>query len=353
MMRLEQAVSLIKPLNAAAQQQAQQRWASIAKPLGSLGKLEKAVVQIAGITGSAKVDLSKRCVVVMCADNGVVEEGVTQTSNEVTAVVTENFTKGETSVNNMAKVAGAKVFPVDIGVAREVDGDGLIHAKVAYGTRNLAKEPAMTRTEAVAALEVGIRLVGQLKEEGYGLIATGEMGIGNTTTSSAMAAVFCDRSVEEVTGRGAGLSSEGLCRKIEVIKKAIALHVPNPEDGLDTLCKLGGLDIAGLAGVFIGGAVYGVPVLIDGFISAVSALTAVKICAGVEPYLLASHVSKEPAGQLMLDTLHLSPFLNCDMCLGEGTGAVAVMPILDMACAVYNNMSTFQEISIEEYQPLT
>jgi len=352
-MTLEQAISQIGPLNAAAQQQAQRRWDSIAKPLGSLGLLEKAIVQVAGITGSAQVDLSKRCVVVMCADNGVVEEGVTQTSSEVTAVVTENFTKGETSVSNMAKVAGAAVIPVDIGVARQVEGPGLVHAKVAWGTKNLAKEPAMTREEAVAALEVGINLVGKLKDEGYRLIATGEMGIGNTTTSSALAAVFCRRSVEEVTGRGAGLSSEGLIRKIEAIKRGIALHKPDPEDGLGVLAALGGLDIAGLAGVFLGGAAYGIPVLVDGFISAVSALTAVKICPAAEPYIMASHVSKEPAGQLLLDTLNLLPFLTCDMCLGEGTGAVAAMPILDMACAVYSNMSTFEEISIEEYQPLT
>ena len=352
-MTLEQAIAAIKPLDTQAQQRAQYRWDHIAKPLNSLGLLEKALVQIAGITGSDKIDLSKRCVVVMCADNGVVEEGVTQTSSDVTAVVTENFTKGATSVCQMAQVAGAKVIPVDIGVANEVDGPGMVHAKIAWGTKNFVKEPAMTREEAVKALETGINLVASLKEEGYRIIATGEMGIGNTTTSSALAAVFCRRPVEEVTGRGAGLSSEGLNRKISAIKRGIALHQPDPEDGIDTLAKLGGLDIAGLAGVFLGGAACGVPILVDGFISAVSALTAVKICPAVAPYIMASHVSKEPAGHLLLDTLGLRPFLTCDMCLGEGTGAVAAMPILDMACAVYNDMSTFAETSIEEYKPLS
>ena len=195
-------------------------------------------------------------------------------------------------------------------------------------------------------------MVGELKEKGYQIIATGEMGIGNTTTSSAVAAVLLKEQVENVTGRGAGLSTEGLTRKIHAIHRAIERNRPNPEDGVDVLSKVGGFDIAGLAGVFLGGAVYRVPIVIDGFISAVAALAAVTICPTAGDYMLASHVSKEPAARMILDKLGVSATLHADMCLGEGTGAVAYFPILDMACAVYNGMSTFQEVHIEEYKPL-
>ena len=352
MVSLQQVINGIKPLDEKAMGLAQRRWNTIAKPLGSLGLLEETIIQIAGMTNDHQVCLDKRCVVVMCADNGVVEEGVTQTSSEVTAVVTENFTKGETSVNNMANIAHAKVIPVDIGVARDVEGEGLIHQKIAYGTKNMTKGPAMTREEAIKAVEAGIHIAVRLKEEGYRIIATGEMGIGNTTTSSAITSVFLHKSPEEVTGRGAGLSSEGLKRKIDVISKAIEINNPNPNDPLDVLSKVGGLDIAGLTGVFLGGAFCELPVVIDGFISAAAALCAVRICPQVKGYLLPSHVSNEPAGTLLMSALELEPFLHAKMCLGEGSGAVAIFPILDMACAVYNNMSTFSDIQIEEYQPL-
>lgn len=350
MILLEQVIKQIQPLCQEAMEQAQIRWDSIAKPLRGLGRLEQAVIQIAGITGSQEVQLKKRAVVVMCADNGVVCEGVTQTGQEVTAVVSENFVKGTTSVNQMAKVAGAQVIPVDIGIASDVQG--LRNKKIAYGTKNLAKEPAMTRQQAIEALEVGINLVAELKQDGYQILATGEMGIGNTTTSSAIAAVLTGCAVEEVTGKGAGLSAQGLKIKKQVIETAIERHRPDPEDAIDVLSKVGGFDIAGLAGVYLGGAFQRIPIVVDGFISAVAALVAIRICPEVQHYLIPSHVSKEPAGKMLLEQLHLKPFLTCEMCLGEGTGAVALFPILDMALAVYQNMSTFSEIKIEEYQPL-
>lgn len=221
-----------------------------------------------------------------------------------------------------------------------------------YGTKNFVKEPAMTREEAWHAVLVGIDMVKELKEKGYATLATGEMGIGNTTTSSAVAAVLLDKPVEQVTGRGAGLTSEGLERKIWVIKEAIALHRPNPEDPLDVLSKVGGLDIAGLAGVFLGGALYRVPVVIDGFISETAALCAARMVPTSAEYMLPSHVSKEPAGQMLLDALGLSPLLTCNMCLGEGSGAVAVMPLLEMGLQVYRQMSTFEEINVEQYEVL-
>lgn len=348
-MTLEEALKRIQPPDRGAMEQCKKRWDSIAKPLHSLGKLEDALVKIAGITGSADIRLEKKALVPMCADNGVVEEGVTQSGQDVTVIVSENFLKTKATASIMCRVAGADIFPVDIGIAADTS---LINRKIAYGTKNMAKEPAMTREQALQAIETGIGMVAELKEKGFQIIATGEMGIGNTTTSSAVAAVLLGEQVENVTGRGAGLSTEGLTRKISAIHRAIERNQPDPADGVDVLAKVGGFDIAGLAGVFLGGAVYRVPVVIDGFISAVAALAAVTICPGVQAYMLASHVSKEPAAKMVLDRLGVSATLYADMCLGEGTGAVAYFPLLDMACAVYNGMSTFQEVNIEEYQPL-
>ncbi|WP_050698261.1 nicotinate-nucleotide--dimethylbenzimidazole phosphoribosyltransferase [Anaeromassilibacillus senegalensis] len=351
-MTLDEAIRGIVPPDETAIQLAWQRWDSIAKPLRSLGLLEEALARIAGMTGMPEIDLSRRAVTVFCADNGVVQEGVTQTGQEVTAVVTENLSKGDTSVCRMAQVAHADVFPVDIGVARDVTGGKILHRKIAYGTQNMVNGPAMTRKQAIQALETGIQLALELKENGYQILATGEMGIGNTTTSSAITAVFLRLPPEQVTGRGAGLSSEGLKKKIQAIERAIAINKPDCNDAVDVLCKVGGLDLAGLAGVFLGGALARIPVVVDGFISAAAALAAVRLCPFVKGYLLASHVSSEPAGQLLMRELELQPFITANMSLGEGTGAVAALPILDMACAVYNGMRTFEQIEIAPYQPL-
>lgn len=351
-MTFDEAVRKTVPSSKEAYEAASRRWDSIAKPLGSLGLLETVVCRLAAVYGSSDIDVPKKAVIVMCADNGVVEEGVTQTGQEVTAIVTENMSKGLTSVCKMAGVAGADVFPVDIGVYREVAGDRIIKECVRRGTANMARGPAMTREEAVRAIEAGIRITLRLKEKGYGLIATGEMGIGNTTSSSAIASLLLDKDPSEVTGRGSGLSGDGLMRKIRVIEKSIEINRPDPGDALDVLSKVGGLDIAGLAGVFIGGACGRVPVLVDGFISGIAALVAVRLCPHVKDYILASHISGEPAGGMVMEALGLEPFLNAKMRLGEGTGAVAVMPVIDMALAVYRGMSTFEEVSIEAYTPL-
>ena len=210
----------------------------------------------------------------------------------------------------------------------------------------------MTREQAEDAILYGMNLVKELKEEGYRLIATGEMGIGNTTTSSALLSVLLQRPVEEMTGRGAGLSSEGLKRKIDAIHRAIEVNQPDPDDPLDTLHKVGGLDIAGLVGVFLGGAHYHLPIVIDGVISGAAAFTAMKFCKTAGDYWIAAHVSKEPAGKIVLDALGKKPLITCEMCLGEGTGAVAAFPLLDMANAIYSQMSTFSEIEMEEYKHL-
>ena len=218
---------------------------------------------------------------------------------------------------------------VDTKVSKEL--------KVAYGTANMTKGPAMTRAQAVQALEAGIEMVRRLKEEGYGLLATGEMGIGNTTTSSAVASVLLDRSVEEMTGRGAGLSGDGLNRKINAIRKAIEVNQPDPKDAIGVLAKVGGFDIAGM---------------IDGFISCVAALIAQRICPLAGEYMIASHVSKEPAARLILEALGKEAVIHGEMCLGEGSGAVALFPFLDMGIAVYDSMSTFEDIHVEQYEEL-
>lgn len=347
----DEILRAIEPASAQAAQDAQHRWDSIAKPLNGLGLLEKAVVRLAGMQGTARVDISKRAVVVMCADNGVVAEGVTQTDQEVTAIVTENMSKGDTSVCCMSRVAGADVYPVDIGVYRPVTGEKISQRCVRRGTRNMVEEPAMTQEEAVKAIEVGIDTAAALAQNGYKLLCTGEMGIGNTTTSSAVAAVLLGLPVAQVTGRGAGLSTEGLERKIRAIETAIAKHRPDPNDPLDVLAKVGGLDIAGMVGVYLGGALCHVPVVVDGFISAVAALVAARLCPAAGDYLVASHVSKEPAGQMLLDALKITPVIHGEMCLGEGTGAVALLPLLDMTLAVYTQMPTFQDTAVEQYTP--
>ena len=349
-MTLEETLKQIKPLNEEKMKTARRRWDSIAKPLHSLGKMEDLITQIVGITGEEKVDLGKKALVAMCADNGVVEEGVTQTGQEVTAIVADNFVKETTTACVMCHQCGVDVKPVDVGMVR--DTTARTDLKVMYGTRNMTKGPAMTRDEAIKGIEAGIAMVEELKNKGYKILATGEMGIGNTTTSSAVASVLLDQPVEEMTGRGAGLTSEGLVRKIAAIRKAIELNQPDPSDAIDVLAKVGGLDIAGMAGVFLGGAVYHVPVIMDGFISCVSALIAMQICPAAGDYILASHVSKEPAAHLILEHMKKEAILYADMCLGEGTGAVALFPILDLAAAVYHSMSTFEDINVEQYEEL-
>lgn len=349
-MTLEETMQKIRPVDAAAMAAAKQHWDGLGKPLGSLGRLEKALIQIAGIQRTGDVHIDRKALVIMCADNGVVQEGVTQCGQEVTATVAENFLDEKSCVAIMCRRAGTKICPVDIGMA--VDTPRVEKRKIAYGTKNMAKEPAMTREQAVAAIEVGIAKAEELHAQGYEMLATGEMGIGNTTTSSAMTAVYLGLDVEIVTGRGAGLSSHGLQRKIHAIKQAIAVNQPDPEDPLDVLAKVGGLDIAGMCGLFLGGAAQQMPVVMDGFISQVAALTAVRLVPECADYILASHVSEEPGANILLKALEKDAFLTCGMRLGEGSGAVALFPILDFASDIYHKMSTFVQADIVEYQPL-
>lgn len=347
---LEQVIRGIVPADEQASEICKIRWNSIAKPLHSLGWLEDVVARIAAAQHSAEVVTNKKILIPMCADNGIVAEGVTQTGQEVTAIVAENFLDEKSCAAIMCTMAGADIRPIDIGMV--VDTPRVEKRKIAYGTRNFAVEPAMTLEEAKAALMIGVNLVKELKEEGYRLIATGEMGIGNTTTSSAIATAFMKVPAEEMTGRGAGLSSSGLLKKIQVIKEAVERWNLTESDPLTVLACVGGLDIAGIAGMFLGGAYYHVPILIDGFISSVGALAAARLCPEAVGYMIATHVSKEPAAHRILDELGLVPALDAAMCLGEGSGAVAAMPLIEMAAEVYHRMSTFEQISVDAYQEL-
>lgn len=349
-MTLEETIKQIEPLNEEMMQIARRRWDSIAKPLHSLGKMEDLITQIVGITGEQDVNIKKRALVAMCADNGVVEEGVTQTGQEITALVADNFLKGMTTVCVMCQQCNVDIHPVDVGMV--TDTNVRTDLKVAYGTRNMVKEPAMTREEAIRGIEAGIAMAEELKKKGYRILATGEMGIGNTTTSSAVASVLLHQPVEAMTGRGAGLSGEGLVRKVHAIKTAIGKHRPDPEDVLDVLAKVGGFDIAGMAGVFLGGAALHLPVVMDGFISCVSALIAKSLFPTAADYMISSHVSREPAAHLILEHMGKEPVLHADMCLGEGTGGIALFPYLDMGAALYNTMSTFDDIHMDQYEEL-
>lgn len=351
-MKLESTIKAIRPLCSQSMQQAKDYFSSIAIPLGSLGHLQDAIIQIAGIQQCTHPQISKRSVAVFCADNGVVAQGVTQCGQEVTAIVTENLSRGQTSVCRMAEHTGVRVLPVDIGVACDVTGEHILSRKIAYGTKDMSQQPAMTCAECVKALETGIEISELCKNDGDTLVAVGEMGIGNTTSSAAVTAVLTGKSPTETTGYGAGLSNAGLARKIAAIEQAIAVNHPNPEDPIDVLAKVGGFDLAGITGFYLGAAAQRLPIIADGVITAAAALSAVRICPTVRDYILFSHQSSEPASKILLQVLRAQPFISAQMHLGEGTGAVAAIALLDLAFAVYNEMPSFADIAMEAYQPL-
>ena len=331
--------------NAEAAAAAQARLNNIAKPIGSLGELETLLIRIAHISGS--VDIDKRKVFVLAADNGVTAQGVAGTPPEITSVMAGFMAQGRSAVCIMAARAGVDVAIVDMGMFRDLEeAPGILNRHIADGTADMSIGPAMTPEQAKQAIQTGIDLVCVAAEQDYRLIATGEMGIGNTTTSSALTAVLLGRPVAEVTGRGAGLSDESLAHKISVIEKAIEVNAPVANDAFDALCKLGGFDIAGMCGLILGGALYGIPIIIDGFISAVSALVAVRLCPKAAYALIPSHMSAEPGSTLVFEELGLNPIIRADMRLGEGTGAVALIPLLDAAAAVYHGLMTFDDIGM-------
>ena len=350
----EKKIYLPDDLCESAMEESRRQWGAVAKPLNSLGRFEKIVTQMAGIYGTASVQIGHRMVVVMCADNGIVAEKVTQTDQSVTAVVARNIAGGRGNINHMAQQVQADVNAVDIGIASDPDADqcaGLINRKVAYGTADFALQPAMTSAQAEQAVQTGIELVKAYKEKGYTILVTGEMGIGNTTTGTAVAAALLGADSDQLTGRGAGLDRAGLARKKKVIREAIARYELQGADPMRILSCVGGYDICGMAGLFIGGARYHIPVVIDGCISATAALAAERLVPGCRNYMIASHCSREQTETQVLRELGLLAVLDADMALGEGTGAVMMLPLLDMALSVYYSSTTFAAAKIETYRP--
>ncbi len=325
-------------------------WDKIAKPLDGMGRFEPIIAQIGAIQGTDEVDISKKAVIIMCADNGIVEEGVSQSGQEVTAAVARQMAKGASSVGKMASVIGADTIPVDIGINLDEPIPGVLDRKVRPGTRNFKIEPAMTCEETIRAIFTGIEMVADCKRKGYKILATGEMGIGNTTTSSAIAAVLLNSKTEEVTGRGAGLSDERLQHKTQVIKEAIEKYKLYGADPLQVLATVGGLDIAGLVGVCIGGGISRIPVVLDGAISMVAALIAQRMVPGAIQYLIPSHKGKEPAVEKLMGELKLEPVIDGKMALGEGTGAVMMLSLLEMALSIYRGRTLFSDIQVEQYE---
>lgn len=347
-MTLDEILKQIQPADSQAFEYCIKRFDNIAKPVGSLGKLETLLATAAAAQGNGNVDLSKKAVLVFCADNGVLAQGVAQSTHDVTTAIAKSLAKQTTSVNSMAKAAKADVFAIDMGMVDAVEG--LIDRRLAPGTADITQGPAMTREMAEKAILTGIEMVKMCKEKGYRIIATGEAGIGNTTTSSAVTSVLMGCDVQSVTGRGSGLSDDGLNRKINAINMAIATNKPDKDDVVDVLCKVGGFDIAGMTGAFIGGALYNIPVIMDGFISGVAAVCAVRLCKDVKGYILPSHITAEPAGIMIMKELGFEAIIHGDMRLGEGTGAVALMPLLDLSLSVYENAATFGDIKVEAYK---
>lgn len=322
----------------------------VAKPLDGLGRFEALAAQIGAIQRTENIDISRKAVIIMCADNGIVAEGISQSGQEVTLAVVKKMAEKKSSVGKMAGTIGVDTIPVDIGVNHKSKIPGVLDKRICPGTRNFRNEPAMTEKEAIKAIFTGIEMVSDCKEKGYKILATGEMGIGNTTTSSAVAAALLHCEVAEVTGRGAGLSDEKLIHKQKIITEAIDKYGLKEADALRILETVGGFDIAGLAGVCIGGALYHVPIVLDGVISMVAALLAERIVPGTKDYLIPSHKGKEPAMGRLAKELNVKPVIDGNMALGEGTGAVMMFSLLDIALSVYQDRTTFSDINIEQYE---
>lgn len=322
----------------------------VAKPIDGLGRFEALTAQIGAIQGTEIIDISKKAVIIMCADNGISREGISQSGQEVTLAVVRSMANKKSSVGKMAEIVGVDTIPVDIGVNHKDSIPGVLDRKISLGTRNFRNEPAMTEEEAIKAIFTGIEMVFDCKEKGYKILATGEMGIGNTTTSSAVTVALLGCEVAEVTGRGAGLSDEKLVHKQRIISEAIDKYELKEADALQILETVGGFDLAGLTGVCIGGALYHVPIVLDGVISMVAALLAERIVPGTKEYLIPSHKGKEPAAERLAKELGVEPVIDGNMALGEGTGAVMMFSLLDIALSVYEDRTTFSDIKIEQYE---
>lgn len=343
--QLRSLLDAIRPLDEQAMEAARRRQAQLAKPPGSLGRLEDLSVQLAGITGQVCSRVDKKQLLVFAADNGVVEEGVSSAPQSVTLMQTVNLTHAKTGASVLAKHFGCGITVCDVGVNAQIREPRVWNRKIAFGTGNIAHGPAMTRQQALQAILTGAEVAASADAQVLGI---GEMGIGNTTTSSAILAVLLDVPVEAVTGRGGGITDESFRRKKEVIRQAIAVNRPDGADVVDVLSKVGGFDVAAMCGAFLGAAATHRPVVIDGFISVVAALCAYRLCPQVRGYLVPSHASYEIGYKLAMEELELEPMLLLGMRLGEGSGCPIAFQVLEAACAIIGDMATFDQAGIDD-----
>jgi nicotinate-nucleotide--dimethylbenzimidazole phosphoribosyltransferase len=346
---LSKTIANIKPLDKVSMAKAKARQDILTKPTGSLGRLEQLSILIAGIQGRPIPQIKQKAVIVMAADHGVAARGTSAYPQEVTAQMVLNFLHGGAGINVISRQVGARVIIVDMGVSVRLEANpGLISRRIAAGTQDMSQGPAMKLSQAKQALETGIEIVTSEIKQGLDIVATGDMGIGNTTASSAICAIMTGKTVAEVTGRGTGLNDIQLQQKIRIINDAIALNQPDPANALDVLAKVGGFEIGGLAGVILGAASHRIPVVIDGFISGAAALIAAGLCPQSKDYMIAGHCSVEPGHKLLLQYLGLKPLLDLEMRLGEGTGAALAMSLAETSVRILNEMATFAEAGVSD-----
>ena len=373
----------ILPPDKTVYEQVKKHWDDVAKPLDGMGDFEDIICRIGAIQKCENVKFDKKALLIMCSDNGIVKEGVSQSDSSVTLSVAKNMARGKSSVAVMAKKNGIDVFVYDVGIDSNEEFEGIINAKIKKGTNNFTVEPAMSEEEALKAINLGINLVKECVDKNYDIILTGEMGIGNTTTSAAVCVSIisgryasekqndydtynltgkqtdldydCDTDnlIEKLTGRGAGLDDEKFLNKKRIIREAIEKYTIKNADAFTILKTVGGFDIAALTGICIGGAIYGIPVVLDGVITMTAGLVAEKICPGVKDYFILSHKGKEPASNIISETLGLKPVIDSNMALGEGTGAVMMTSLLGDALCVYKNAARFSEIAVDNYERFT
>jgi nicotinate-nucleotide--dimethylbenzimidazole phosphoribosyltransferase len=349
MNKIDQTIAGIGPLDKGAMEEARKRQDNLTKPQGSLGQLESLSIQVSGIKGNSRPRIVHKVIFTLAGDHGVTAEGVSAYPSEVTPQMVYNFLRGGAGINVLARQVGARVVIADLGVASSLEPcPELKDKKVAKGTKNMAQGPAMSREEAIRSIEAGIELVEEERSRGIDILGTGDMGIGNTTPSSAITAAFTGAAPALITGRGTGLNDQGWQRKVEIIQEALRINHPDPEDGIDVLSKVGGFEIGGIAGVILAGAKYRIPVVIDGFISGAAALIAVSLSPQVKPYLIASHQSAEQGHKIILEYLGLKPLLNLHMRLGEGTGAALGISLVEASLKILDEMATFAEAGVSE-----
>lgn len=346
---LSAVIATITPTDATAEEAAWARLDNLTKPPRSLGRLEMLAARVGRVQGTDRPSVAKKAVLLMAGDHGVVEEGVAVYPQDVTWQMVANFVGKGAAINQIAESVGADVIVHDVGVIRDLsDMPGVVIRKVAPGTRNMARGPAMTREEAAQAVMVGVQAARDAVAAGVQLIGTGDMGIGNTTPASALTAAFTGADVARVCGRGTGLDDEGVARKVSAVERALEVNGADALDPLGVLAAVGGLEIAALAGVVIGAAEQGTCVISDGFISGAGALAAVRMCPNAADYLFPSHRSVEPGHTVQLEALGMQPVLELDMRLGEGTGAALTMGVIDASCRMLSNMATFDEAGVSD-----